>query len=215
MKTELRGIGFDLDGTLVDSLGVSAQWIAAAASKTTGHPVSENEARKYFGRPEPMIFREMFPPEKAQAAFGYYQEFLIANISRIKLFSQVHEVLELLAKKSIPATVYTTRGRWATEEILRHHQLRSSFAFTLAGDEVEKLKPDPEGVLRLCEFLRVNPKEFVYVGDSDFDMMAAHRAGAGAYQAVWAEGVNRYGDSQLKSLADLRMAIERGRLGAT
>jgi len=216
MVKKLRAIGFDLDGTLVDSLGFSAQWVAAAASKASGRPVTENEARKYFGQPEPMIFKAMFPLEeagKAEEAFSHYKELLSAQVSQMKLFSQVFEVFSILAEKKISVALYTTRGRWATDRILEHHQLKNHFAFTLAGDEVQKLKPDPEGILKLCENLSVSPKEFVYVGDSDYDVMAAHRAGAGAYHAVWAEGVNRNGEKALKSLGDLRTAIERGRLG--
>lgn len=48
----------------------------------------------------------------------------------------------------------------------------------IGPDEVEKGKPDPEGILKACELLKVSKDDLVYVGDSPTDIKAGIAAGA-------------------------------------
>lgn len=47
----------------------------------------------------------------------------------------------------------------------------------LGGDDVEKPKPDPEGLLKLLELFGVRKNELLYIGDSHVDEKAAAAAG--------------------------------------
>ena len=52
-------------------------------------------------------------------------------------------------------------------------QLSGYFSSVIGGDEVEKVKPDPQGLLKACEQLGMGHDDLIYVGDSDADIMAA------------------------------------------
>jgi pyrophosphatase PpaX len=201
------GLGFDLDGTLVHSLDFTAQWMTKAATKALGHPVSEAEVRSHFGKPEPDIFREMLKDGPAAEAFGFYQEILREECFQMKVYPQVFETLDHLVEKGIPLALFTSRGTWATGEILARLDLAKYFPMVLTGEHVKEVKPHPEGILRMCEELKVKPENFFYIGDSPADVMAAENAGARGYQALWAKSAGLYGANHLHSVDEVKALV--------
>lgn len=207
MASPILAIGFDLDGTLVDSLDLSARWMTRAATLALGQPVSEALVRSHFGKPEQEIFAAFLKEDTAAVAFSHYQKLLAADTHQIKLYAQVKEVLDFL--KSTPLALFTSRGTWATEQILREHGLAGYFRVVLAGDQVNKVKPDPEGLLKICAQLSVAPESLLYVGDSPADVQAAEAAGARGYQALWAKGTAPFGALHLKSMEEIKSLLVR------
>jgi phosphoglycolate phosphatase len=59
------------------------------------------------------------------------------------------------------------------------------FSPALGQREGVARKPDPAGVLEVCETLRVAPKECVYIGDSSVDMLTARNSGTLAVGVAW------------------------------
>jgi len=200
-------IGFDLDGTLVDSLDLSAQWLTKACAETLGKPVSEALVRSHFGKPEPELLRGILDIELAEVAFRHYQEFLREGCGRIPVYPNVMETLSSLRSEKIPLALISSRGSWGTAEILARHGLREFFEIVLTGDQVKKVKPAPEGILRVCAQLKVSPASFVYIGDSHDDVRAAERAGARGFHALWGATVPAFGENHLRSIGDVRALL--------
>jgi HAD superfamily hydrolase (TIGR01509 family) len=196
-------IGFDLDGTLVDSLDLTAEWLTRAATKALGQPVSESLVRSHFGKPEPEILRDLLKDPVAETAFFHYQEILRAECGKMNIFPGVLQTLNELRQREIPLAVFSSRGAWGTDELLNALELRDFFSFVLTGDQVEKVKPDPEGIYKLCEVLKVDPGSFLYIGDSADDVRAAQAAGARGVQCLWARGVQPFGSDHLRSFGEL------------
>jgi pyrophosphatase PpaX len=73
----------------------------------------------------------------------------------------------------------------AARVMLEHFGVLQHFGAVVTEDDVERLKPDPEPVLKLAAALGVEPSDMLLVGDSDVDMGAALAAGAGRGAAVW------------------------------
>jgi len=61
----------------------------------------------------------------------------------------------------------TLRGQ--TADKLRHHEIKNYFDAVVTGSEVERVKPCPDQVLKLCNKLDVMPEEAILVGDTKFD----------------------------------------------
>jgi len=200
-------VGLDLDGTLINSLDLTASWITKAASNALGQPVSEALVRSHFGDPEPRIFRNLLKESTAEKAFSLYKELLILECKQMKLYAGVEKTLSYLRQQGIFMGLITSRGTWATEEILRQHSLSSYFPLVLTGEHVKKVKPDPEGILKMCTHFGVSPAAFLYLGDSPSDVLAAESAGAIGYQALWASGVKPYGSRHLHSFEEIRSLL--------
>jgi len=183
---KLTAVGFDLDGTLIDSIDLSAKWLTISASKALGKPIAESLVRSHFGKPEPILLRDLLPGGQADLAFSFYQEIFLRECEQIKLYPRAREVLGYLREHNFSTSLFTSRGAWATAEILKKLELNKFFDFVLTGDEVKAVKPDPEGIVHLCGLSGVSPANFIFVGDSPDDIRAAENAGGRGYQATWA-----------------------------
>jgi HAD superfamily hydrolase (TIGR01509 family) len=80
--------------------------------------------------------------------------------------------------------VYTNSGRKALMTVMNRFELESYFCLILSRDEVPRMKPHPDGIVKALEDLEVEPKETIFVGDSVIDMVAATKAGVHAVGVV-------------------------------
>lgn len=174
----VRGIVFDLDGTLIDSYDAIAD--------------SLNYALRGLGRPE-------VPPERVRGMVGRGLETLVERVAGsarvdegVRLFRENYARVALAGTRLLPGVAATlaaldARGyrmgvasnkpaRFGTD-LLDRLGLGRHLAGVLGPDLVEHPKPDPEMVHRLLALLGVVASEAIYVGDMDVDVETCRNAG--------------------------------------
>ena len=181
-RLPVRGVLFDLDGTLVDS----APDLGAAVNRMrTGRglaPLSDAELRPHashgargligagFGitpaEPEYLSLRDEF--------LGYYHEALCV---RTVLFPGVAALLDALETAGLPWGIVTNKATWLTLPLLDALQLRGRPGCIVCGDTTPRAKPHPEPLLAAAGILALPPMECVYVGDAERDVEAGNAAG--------------------------------------
>ncbi|HKP11599.1 MAG TPA: HAD-IA family hydrolase, partial [Blastocatellia bacterium] len=63
--------------------------------------------------------------------------------------------------------------------------LRPLIDVSVWGDDVERIKPDPDGVLRAIRWLGADARSTLVIGDSPADIMMGRAAGARTAAALW------------------------------
>lgn len=180
-----KGIIFDLDGTLVDSLSLTFEAFHLGIASQGVRPHSREEIMRHFGTGEDEILKKIVGPEKAEKAYQAVCDYLNSNIAKVPLHSGIADLLETLKSQSIPLSIFTGRSWETTQIILKHHQLLDRFVSVIANDHVESPKPSPEGLHQALTQMKLFPKDVIFVGDSDLDILAAHRAGIFSVAAIW------------------------------
>jgi phosphoglycolate phosphatase len=104
--------------------------------------------------------------------------------------------------------VATTDDRAPTDASLRAAGVRDRFAALCCGDDGFAVKPEPDGLLAICQALRVMPERIAVVGDTPADLRSARAAGAGRAIGVLSglggrDDLAPLADEVLPSLADL------------
>src|SRR5262245_37376122 len=142
----IQGIIFDLDGTLVDSLGTTFAAFNRALEALGAPRRTPREIMAHFGGGEIRIFEKLLG-SKAQAARAIltYQAYIDAHKGRVPLFAGVPELLHSLQAAGLPLAIFTGRGSETTEMILGSHGLRTHFVTVVCDDHVGQSKPSPEG----------------------------------------------------------------------
>jgi HAD superfamily hydrolase (TIGR01509 family) len=181
----LRGIVFDLDGTLVDSLATTFQAFNHGIVKCGGREHSPREILAFFGTGERKIFARIVGEERADEAHRAARGYLDAHMGEVPLHEGVPELLESLKSAAVPIAVFTGRGWSSTEAILRHHRVLDRFVTVVADDHVGSPKPSPEGLHLCLKRMQLQPAEVLFVGDMPADMRAAREAGAQGVAALW------------------------------
>jgi phosphoglycolate phosphatase len=187
----LRGVIFDLDGTLLDTLGDIAA-ACNAALRRHGHPTHPPSAYKYFvGEGVTHLIETALPPDALQpehvrAVMGDYTEsYRARGDADTWPYAGVPELLDALAVRGLPAAVLSNKPGEFTERCVRERLAAWRFVYVAgAGSDVPR-KPDPAGALRAAAAMGLAPEEIAFVGDTAVDMHTAVAAGMFPAGALW------------------------------
>lgn len=185
MKLEVRAYIFDLDGTLVDSSTVVPQAYIACIVSLGGPRYEPDEIiQSYAIGPPQEILSHLLRRSSTAEDLATYHRCLEAISRHLRPYEGIRQMLGELGNRH-PLAVFSGASRRACDLLLSASGLEKFFAQVVGGDETDRPKPHPDGLLLTCRRLRVEPPEAAYVGDSDLDMKAAKAAGCHAIAAGW------------------------------
>jgi HAD superfamily hydrolase (TIGR01509 family) len=172
-----KAVAFDLDGTLVDSLPLVLRAISHAIEPFgPARPTMEIFAR-LGGPPERFMPGLLSDPDDAPKALARMEKYHHENQHFIRPFDGVTVVLEQLRARDIALAVWTGRDRESTDQLLREHRLTDFFEAVVCGDDLPTHKPEPDGLRDILGRLAVSPRELLYVGDADVDVIGGAACG--------------------------------------
>ena len=199
----IRGVAFDLDGTLVDSApGLTAAvdnalyalelpmageervvtWIGNGADVLIQRALTwarQERAALRAAQGKPSVDHDDIPQAEQQAILRklfdrYYGE--VAEEGSF-LFPAVADTLGALHAKGLPLALVTNKPTPFVAPILSSLDIAKYFTVVIGGDDVKNKKPHPEPLLLVAEKLGLAPGELLFVGDSRNDIQAAKAAG--------------------------------------
>jgi len=173
-----KGIMFDLDGTLVNTLPDIATSINLARQAMGFDPMKPGDITCHVGNGTVHLVRQTIPVPEAQfeEAHNHYLSFYMEHmLDESELNPGAEEILHQFADRSL--AVITNKPQNQTEKILAGLGVRDSFRVVLGGDALEKKKPDPLPLLHYMKQEGLSPDDVVMVGDGVNDIRAAHAAG--------------------------------------
>jgi pyrophosphatase PpaX len=131
--------------------------------------------------------------DRAQELFDVYVEHNRAFHSELLLtFAGVPEMVGRLRARGARLGVVTAKIRPTLELGFEHVPLeRDWFEVLVAKEDTRRHKPHPEPLLLALELMNVDAGDAIYVGDSPFDIRAAHAAGVTAAAAAWGDIFSR------------------------
>ncbi len=182
----IQAVVFDMDGTLVDSEGVSRHaWDVAADELGVSLPASfidtllGRNSRACRG----LLVEHLGGDEElAQRAVDIHlRAFLELAATDLKLKPGAHEALEALRTAGLPLAVATSTARVRAIPRLERFSLTSYFTAIVCGDEVPNGKPEPDIFIEAARRLGVDPAECAVVEDSFNGVLAGHGSGAQVY----------------------------------
>ncbi|HEY4694604.1 MAG TPA: HAD-IA family hydrolase [Candidatus Nanoarchaeia archaeon] len=91
------------------------------------------------------------------------------------LTSLPSELFEYFKKNNLAVTIFSANTREAIETYLKDQNFMGNVKTLVAIDNVDFIKPHPEGLLKIVG--NKNPNDFVLIGDSVYDAIAAKLAG--------------------------------------
>ena len=194
-----KGVIFDLDGTLVDTLGDIAACMNKALEKH-GFPVLETASyRDKVGwgirRLASLCLEDCLrinsnnpeSPEKSSAllaedAMAFYSQ---APLVFTKPYPGILELVAELKQKKIKTAVLTNKPNPITQLVVAG--LFPDTSFNLVQGEVfgQPRKPDPASVWELLVEMDMNPADVIFVGDSEVDIETAVSSGCFPLGVSW------------------------------
>jgi phosphoglycolate phosphatase len=162
---------FDLDGTLIDSVGD----INDALGRTLGRSFSDGEVARWVGSGTLELLRRAGATGDLDAlARQYRAEYAAAPVVHTRPYLRVKETL---ARLPMAKTIATNKPGQLARTIIDKLGLASQFALILGEDDVGARKPDPLIVDITRGKLGAPRAHTLYVGDSLVDAATARAAG--------------------------------------
>jgi HAD superfamily hydrolase (TIGR01549 family) len=177
MNTPVRGVIFDLDGTLLNSMPLVFQAYAHAVSPFV-EALSDDEWRVHMGGPpERILERVLGQPSQVGEALIRLNDYGSVHWRRIQAFEGMKALLDDCSLAGVPVGVWTGRERESTEVLLDEHGIRERLTACICGDDFASHKPDPAGLSAALRALEIEPAAALFIGDADVDVLAGAALG--------------------------------------
>ena len=182
---------FDLDGTLLDTLGDLAA-STNYALRTYGMPEhSLDDVRRFVGNGVRVLMERAVPQgadnPQFEAAFQTFREhYMQHSLDTTKPYDGIIETLEALEAEGCRLAVVSNKMMAATQELCRHF-FRDTIEVAIGEHEAQGIrkKPAPDTVNEAFRQLGVGKVRAVYVGDSDVDILTARHSGLPCISVLW------------------------------
>jgi phosphoglycolate phosphatase len=182
---------FDLDGTLVDTIGDIAASMNTALAARNFPARPREEYLKMVGWGIKRLALLALPPsardektaeEIAAAAAQYYAEHPVVYA---KPYPGIPELAAALKRKKIKTAVLSNKPDPVTSLVIA--KLFPPGSFDLVQGEIPGIprKPDPASAWETLMSLDRSPRETIFMGDSEIDMETARAAGCHALGVSW------------------------------
>ena len=174
---------FDLDGTLLDTLGDLAASVNYAL-RSCGMPEhSIEDVRRFVGNGVRLLMERAVPDGAANPRFdeafaSFRQHYMAHSLDTTKPYDGILEMLTALKAKGCRMAVVSNKFYAATQELCRHF-FADTIDVAIGEHEAEGIrkKPAPDTVFEALRQLGVGKEGAVYVGDSDVDIQTARNSG--------------------------------------
>jgi phosphoglycolate phosphatase len=205
LRTCVRAVAFDLDGTLLDTLPDLADAGNAMLVELGRPTVSEAVVRSFIGDGVARLVARLLvgsrdgePPsalfERALRLFErHYRDGLDR---RTRVYPGVVEGLAVFAAAGLKLACVTNKPEAFTRPLLASHGLDHCLDLVLGGDTLPRKKPDPLPLRHCASVFGIDTHALLMVGDSANDVLAARAAGC----PVVCVAYGYTGDSHVRSL---------------
>ncbi len=185
-----KGLIFDLDGTLLDTLQDLAD--AANASLTHfGFPVHPVKSYRYFvGEGLHTLVQRILPDSATETDIAKlmekFGEIYATNWNTNSgPYPGVLDMLQALSNAGIQLAVLSNKPHMFTKICVDTLLPDCSFAFVYGKRDGIARKPDPVGALEIAENMNLSVEEILYVGDTATDMQTGNSAGMKTIGVEW------------------------------
>lgn len=185
----LNTVVFDLDGTLLDTLGDLASSVNYALRKHGLPECSLQEVRSFLGNGIVRLMQGAVKNAVQGAAFEevfqtFRSHYLEHCLDTTQPYPGILPMMEKLREAGVKMAIVSNKLHPAVQELSRRFFAELVTSAVGEGETVRR-KPNPDGVLRALKEMGSRPDEAIYVGDSEVDWETARNAGLRCALVCW------------------------------
>lgn len=186
---DIKTVIFDLDGTLLDTLGDLTDAVNAATAAHGIPPATEEQIRQRVGNGiRNLMIRSLpdgTPGAVADSCLDAFRAHYDAHMQqRTQPYAGVPQLLCALKAAGLQVAVLSNKYDPAAKALVSHY-FPGLVDLTYGEQAGVPRKPDPSSCRALMQALQAEAESTVYIGDSDVDMKTAQNAGLRAIGVTW------------------------------
>lgn len=190
---KVKGIIFDLDGTLVNTIediaGAANTMFQQHGLPTHGVPYY----LKWIGSGAVRFIQRALATEvEMDQLMKYVDEFkeiYSTNLhDKSRVYEGIPELLDELVRRDIKLSVLSNKPHLLTQKVSDYYLSGWPFDPVLGQRDEVPRKPDPAGAFEIAGKMKLAPESILFVGDSDNDILTARAAGMNPLGVTWGYG---------------------------
>lgn len=189
----IKGIIFDLDGTLVHTIEDIA-WAANRMFAEHGlpeHPL--DYYLKWIGNGAVKFIEQAYggpiEEEQLKAYVGEFKKIYAGNLhNKSRVYRGIPQLLDGLVERGIRLSVLSNKPHSMTRGVCEYYLSAWPFDPVLGQREGVPRKPDPAAAFEIAAYMGLGPEQILFVGDSDNDILTAKAAGMVPLGVSWGYG---------------------------
>ena len=183
---------FDLDGTLTDTLESLTYSVNATLNELHLPVITAEQCKSFVGSGARFLIERALEASgdtklvHIEEAMDIYGRIFKENCTyRVAPYEGIVDMLKDLKEAGIRMAVLSNKPHLQTIDVVQEFFGEDTFIHVQGQQEGVPRKPDPTAALYIAERLGVEPKECVYIGDSDVDMQTGSAAGMETVGVSW------------------------------
>ena len=175
---------FDLDGTVLDTIGTITYYVNEVFRRHGIMPVTEGECNYFAGNGAGMLIERalhskgIFSEEVRDKILPEYKAaYDKAPVYLTRVFPGIAELLSALREKGIKIAVLSNKPDTATKSVVKRF-FPDVFDEVIGASDGVPLKPSPISARSLISRLGITPSEVAWIGDTATDIETAKNLGA-------------------------------------
>ncbi len=174
----MRGIVFDLDGTLVDGYQGITSGVNAARASFGLPPLDEQDVRGRVGLGLSNLMDDVVGPERAaEGAETFRSVYDRVCVEQTHAVPALADTLSALRSRRFKMSVASNKPVAYSIRILERLGVLPMFDMIAGPETAGALKPEPPMIRACLAAMNVRSDEALYVGDMAIDAVAGERAG--------------------------------------
>lgn len=175
----IKGVLFDLDGTLIDTAPDMALALNRLRLECNLPALPFAQIRPQVSNGARGLLEVGFQLGPDDQGFNtlrdrFLQLYQLDIAGETRLFSGFDEVIEWLDRQQLPWGIVTNKPGFLARLLLE--KLKLNPEVIIAGDDLPRRKPFPDQLFYAAGQLRLSPRQIMYVGDHERDIQASHAA---------------------------------------
>ncbi|WP_311409209.1 HAD family hydrolase [Lancefieldella parvula] len=180
---------FDLDGTLLNTIDDLA-WATNYALKQFNMPTyTVDEVRQMVGNGVAKLIRDAVPEDTDDATYQqvlacFKEHYADHSLDNTVPYPGILDAIDILKAAGVKCAVVSNKPNFAITDLMKNF-FPGRFDFALGQRDDLKRKPNAEPVHYALAQIGVNPKDAVYIGDSEVDVKTAQNSNMPCISVTW------------------------------
>jgi len=180
---------FDLDGTLLNSIGDLVDSTNAVLAQMGYTPRTYEEIKNFVGNGVRVLIEKALPDDVDEAQISqciarFHTYYPAHMLIKTKPYQDIYPLIIELQKREIKMAIISNKHDTETKALCAH--FFKDFIPVAIGERAGvPRKPDPINIFEALKELGAKPEQALYVGDTEVDIQTARNAGLPSVGVLW------------------------------